>query len=126
MWKKHHYEFWKHANRLVASLLITPLSTWISGTDSWLWLLDQFCMFNENVMKEAYEDAGLQSSDYSSRGICSTIEAGFKDKEYGFYSPIYQAGYSFFSILPFIAFLVLNRPHDCYRCVGKDPERKYS
>ena len=59
MWKKHHYEFWKHANRLIASLLITPLSTWISGTDSWLWLFDQFCMMNENVMKEAYEDAGL-------------------------------------------------------------------
>lgn len=25
-----------------------------------------------------------------------------------------------------LAFFVLNNPHDCYMCIGKDPERIYS
>ena len=29
-------------------------------------------------------------------------------------------------ILPIIGFLLLNWPHDCYRCLGKDPDRTFS
>ena len=38
MIKKHNYEFWKHAVRLVGLLVVTPISTWVSSTFSWLWL----------------------------------------------------------------------------------------
>lgn len=29
-------------------------------------------------------------------------------------------------LLPVVAFLLLNKPHDCYACLGKDPDRIYS
>ena len=28
--------------------------------------------------------------------------------------------------LPILAYLILNEPHDCYVCLGKDPDRIYS
>ena len=28
--------------------------------------------------------------------------------------------------VPIIAFLILNQPHDCYKCLGKDPDRVFS
>ena len=29
-------------------------------------------------------------------------------------------------LVPFISYLWLNEPHDCFRCLGKDPDRRYS
>ena len=29
-------------------------------------------------------------------------------------------------LLPVATFLVLNNPHDCFACLGKDPDRIYS
>lgn len=29
-------------------------------------------------------------------------------------------------LLPFLFFFALNDPHDCFQCLGKDPERRYS
>lgn len=29
-------------------------------------------------------------------------------------------------LIPFMAFYTFNRPHDCFVCLGKDPDRIYS
>ena len=29
-------------------------------------------------------------------------------------------------LLPFFGFFWFNEPHDCFQCVGKDPDRRYS
>ena len=29
-------------------------------------------------------------------------------------------------LLPLVTFMVLDDPHDCFMCLGKDPERVYS
>jgi len=29
-------------------------------------------------------------------------------------------------MLPVVSFLLVNKPHDCYTCLGKDPDRVYS
>ena len=29
-------------------------------------------------------------------------------------------------MMPFIFFFLLNRPHDCFICLGKDPLRRFS
>ena len=29
-------------------------------------------------------------------------------------------------LLPVVVFLMFDDPHDCFKCLGKDPERKYS
>ena len=34
--------------------------------------------------------------------------------------------YDIISILPYWAFLLFHDPHDCFKCLGKDPERNYS
>ena len=31
-----------------------------------------------------------------------------------------------FELLPFIFYFTLNRPHDCFICLGKDPDRRFS
>ena len=31
-----------------------------------------------------------------------------------------------FLLLPVVAYFLLNEPHDCYMCYGKDPDRVYS
>ena len=29
-------------------------------------------------------------------------------------------------LIPFWVFLIFNKPHDCFACLGKDPSRSYS
>ena len=29
-------------------------------------------------------------------------------------------------LIPVVTYMLVVRPHDCYKCVGKDPERTYS
>ena len=31
-----------------------------------------------------------------------------------------------FELLPFLFYFVLNKPHDCFICLGKDPDRRFS
>ena len=31
-----------------------------------------------------------------------------------------------FELLPFLFYFVLNQPHDCFVCLGKDPDRRFS
>ena len=125
MWTKHRFEFWRHSYNMIALLIVTPVSTWISSIFSWLWLLRTICDGDENMLNESLKDAGIVN-DCMATGLCNAVLERFNDRKYGFFSSPWQAGYSFFSILPFLTFLILNKPHDCYRCVGKDPERKYS
>ena len=33
---------------------------------------------------------------------------------------------AFLFLIPFFIFLAFNKPHDCFKCLGKDPERRYS
>ena len=80
---------------------------------------------DENMLNQSLEDAGIENNCMAT-GLCNAVLEKFNDRKYGFFSSPWQTGCSFFSILPFLTFLILNKPHDCYRCVGKDPERKYS
>ena len=29
-------------------------------------------------------------------------------------------------LVPFVSYFWLNEPHDCFRCLGKDPDRRFS
>jgi hypothetical protein len=33
---------------------------------------------------------------------------------------------AFLFLIPFFVFLAFNKPHDCFKCLGKDPDRRYS
>ena len=37
-----------------------------------------------------------------------------------------QACVDIMTLLPVASFLILNEPHDCFACLGKDPDRIYS
>ena len=34
--------------------------------------------------------------------------------------------YNMVELIPFLTFYLLDRPHDCFECLGKDPDRIYS
>ena len=125
MWSHHRYEFRRHAKTNIALMIVTPISIWSCSTFSWLWFLNTICQKVDNNLLESLKQSGVKDA-YQDTGICEDIIAFYKDRQYGFYSDPWQATYSFFSILPFLVFLMLDKPHDCYKCVGKDPKRKYS
>ena len=31
-----------------------------------------------------------------------------------------------FELLPFLLYFILQQPHDCFLCLGKDPDRRFS
>jgi len=39
---------------------------------------------------------------------------------------IMYCGYNILELIPFLVFYFLDHPHDCFRCLGKDPDRIYS
>ena len=50
MWTKHRFEFYRHSFNMIALLIVTPVSTWISSIFSWLWLLKTICDGDENML----------------------------------------------------------------------------
>ena len=64
--------------------------------------------------------------DDDTKGICQ-IGVEFSD---GLGNRSFQATFflttCILDALPVVAFLLLNDPHDCFRCFGKDPDRTYS
>ena len=84
MFRKHSFEFRKHAVRQIALLFVTPVSIWVVSIDAWLWLLWEICERQDDLIKASVTKAGL--FDYEPEGICSLIDSAFANSEFGFYS----------------------------------------
>jgi len=35
-------------------------------------------------------------------------------------------GFIVAELLPFVFYFAFNKPHDCFKCLGKDPDRRFS
>lgn len=78
------------------------------GAESWL----GFKLYEVLVY-----DFSKEADDFCSDGSCN-------EQIFGFMVKINWA-----ESLPFLAFLIVNQlypPHDCFKCFGKDPDRRYS
>ena len=107
-WKRHYLAFKEHALRQIILLLI-------------------FCFCLVVILKRQFEkisfDVCLEyfGDDVKEGGFCfRMVEKRLKvvQKEWTYLVMV--------ELLPVASFLVLNYPHDCYRCFGKDPDRLFS
>ena len=59
MFRKHKFEFRRHAARQIALLIVTPLSIWLSSIDACYWGLDAFCTRDTILLEASAKNAGL-------------------------------------------------------------------
>ena len=57
-------------------------------------------------------------------GICVPFDANEKTNFANF--GLAELAVDFLILIPVLSFFALDRPHDCYTCLGKDPDRIYS
>ena len=61
----------------------------------------------------------------NNEGICSIFYSPFKSiSKADFEIRIYIS--NIIVLLPVLTFLVSDKPHDCFSCLAKDPDRTYS
>ena len=73
-------------------------------------ILRFICNHSENQLDELYA------------GYCPRTDLSSFTEHFTFVNINNNMNY----LLPIIAFLLCNKPHDCYTCLGKDPDRNYS
>jgi len=136
MYKFHRLEYYNHSTRKIAKLL----TTFASGFILFFIVLTMFYIGYCNA--EAYEiynykiKNGFEQAypnpfyDRGKKDFCSSLidwnrhnlGQDFRDgkvKLYYFFSVLLE-------LLPFLTFFWLDEPHDCFVCLGKDPDRVYS
>ena len=124
MYKLHRYEFNRHACNLISMYSIILFS-----------LVYQVCGFYTVTVIAAcvqvdynldYDDPSDLEKLNEMADVChSTFTFDILDH------PQSQAALVYFifivaSLLPFLSYFWLHEPHDCFTCVGKDPDRRYS
>ena len=79
-------------------------------------------------MIEMNEETKVIGPDYVQNpdSFCSDVSRLLKSVTTGTETIIGDLIYDLVSLLPFWAFLLFNNPHDCFKCLGKDPDRNYS
>ena len=107
MHRRHRLEFKEHIWWQAACIAGTFLVTFNLISVDTIWLLVDACLVKKNSQ-------------------CRKVRVFFKDPDFGtrslngiFFSDCSQ-------LIAIWAFLIFNRPHDCFECLGKDPQRNYS
>ena len=59
-------------------------------------------------------------------GYCNTLMSISIQPKVGITQMFWLVAWVVIGLFPIWAFLTLDTPHDCYRCIGKDPDRIYS
>ena len=108
MYQRHYLAFKDHAPRQLTLLLIYIAAFVGVLKVQWMRVSLAVCLqyFEEELQNE---------------GFCFRIvEKAFlyENKEFNFTILI--------ELLPVASYLILYYPHDCYRCLGKDPDRNFS
>ena len=120
LYKQHYSAFKTHYKRLMGlflTLMITLLIMfWYQSSGYW----NMFCNAQFNEM----DDGDVPTSSYfESGGLCEMYRKTF----WKFDSLEFQyLGSNLMFMVPMFAYFWLNKPHDCYTCLGKDPDRIYS
>ena len=59
-------------------------------------------------------------------GICKIASDFSKDLSTRPMAAFFFLMSTLFDVVPTVAYLLLNNPHDCFVCFGKDPDRNFS
>ena len=114
IYRYHHMAFQSHFKSLVVLFVATELGLLSLSFFSGVNCLVTFCVFDGEAMNGGFKE---------DEGICPWL---FPNK---FDMPLLsrvEMGNTMSVLLPVFTFLLLSDPHDCYVCLGKDPDRKYS
>jgi len=67
----------------------------------------------------------LAEEDFAKHDICTEIYSSAR-KVTPRRASLTYLGFICVELLPFVFYFWLNEPHDCFKCLGKDPERRFS
>jgi len=126
MYQYHRFEYANHSKNIIALLLATYFSQV---------LLLVFCFFSFTLLwclagnnEEYPESRPFYSQDDDH--YCGFFVAGFNSlvaskSRKSILTSVFLS-INVIEMTPFLAFYLLDRPHDCFVCLGRDPDRIYS
>ena len=112
MYKRHRLEFRKHACQQITCVAATALCITTLLYDDIIWFLSYTC-------KIPFQK--LEDGEFCQKLDKFIFNPNFGTKTIG--------GIFFVSgsmLLPCWSYFIFNSPHDCFKCLGKDPQRNYS
>ena len=121
----HKYEFKKHANRMFVVFVATTLSLVIvlvfEVSLQYTWV----CTYELVIKNPDYE--AMFEPGSPDQSICKS----FMDYQFELFGNRNHIGIVLWLVdltilIPSLTFFAVNQPHDCFVCLGKDPERIYS
>ena len=126
MFRYHRLAYYDHRKALIALLL----TTWISMFMQFAICLSGFWLAYCLAAEHEFNDEPENSAFLGEGGFCHAFIYGFFDvlispKNYQYLSCIYLS-LVMLQVIPLLAFYTFDRPHDCFVCLGKDPDRIYS
>ena len=113
MYKGHRLEFSDHASRHIANVATTSVCILIFLYQDFIWLLNYACKIGKT--KEQFDNS-----------YCHEIQFYTLNPSIGTQTLLGIFLFDITRLIPFWAFLIFNKPHDCFACLGKDPSRSYS
>ena len=134
MYKYHRLEYYNHRKSKIALLLTTYVSIMILFGLIVCAFYTSICMAaHEEWHKDSPEAAAfydLDDKQLPQVGICTFYVGEWLREAESEYNKrnmsLIYFGMTLLELIPFLAFFIFNRPHDCFICLGKDPERIYS
>ena len=122
MYKFHRIEFKKHFWKMIRLLIFTEIGLLLMCSITLSNIYQLYCLNAYVKDNKAMYDV-TQTDDNICSNIVSYVQYLNKnDKVASTQFVIYY----FQLLLPVVIFLMFDNPHDCFTCLGKDPERKYS
>ena len=112
---KHHFAYKSHAPKQIPLVILTTFSLCFEVLRELQWVSYRMCQL-------VYKDTELQ--EYA--GYCLQLETATMQPKVGQTSIAYYVLWVVIGLFPIWAFLALELPHDCFKCLGKDPDRNFS
>lgn len=120
MYKHHRFEFKNHIKPMLLLFMATEISVICQLEQLWFQLYHSYCSNGDLKDNEAVLAKGEE-------GLCNYFYSELDEKVD---DPHWVAGVlewsTFMILLPVTLFLLFDNPHDCFVCLGKDPDRIYS
>ena len=123
MYKQHRYEFQIHIKRMSLLFFFTVFSNYLFLSTMIYFLYFGMCL------TDADKDEGAAWIDFEDpKGVCAYVFSGLVDMTEKSTSsiPLSLIVFDFVILMPIIVFMIFDKPHDCFVCLGKDPDRTYS
>ena len=116
MRKLHRYEYHQHACRLIGLQVAIIISLSYAVLGFYSVTLAAGCVWSESKYLPD------EMTQHASNDICFSIFNINGSPT----PPLTYLGFIVAELLPFVFYFWLNNPHDCFHCVGKDPDRRFS